>query len=84
RFAAPGWFTMQGMPFLLGRDFLPEEGIPGRDHEVILSYKLWNRLGGNRGILGQTLRVNNEAYTVVGVQMPGIGDRFIAELTVPL
>jgi putative ABC transport system permease protein len=84
RFAAPGWFTMQGMPFLLGRDFLPEEGIPGHDHEVILTYKLWNRLGGNRAILGQTLRVNSEAYTVVGVQTPGIGDRFIAELTVPL
>src|SRR6195256_2766025 len=27
----PGWFSMQGIPFLLGRDFLPEEGISGRD-----------------------------------------------------
>ncbi|PWT79252.1 MAG: hypothetical protein C5B58_14070, partial [Acidobacteria bacterium] len=82
--ATPGWFAMQGIPFLLGRDFLREEGIPGRDREVILTYKLWNRLGANRGILGQTLRLNSEAYTVVGVLAPGLADRFDEELTVPL
>jgi putative ABC transport system permease protein len=80
----PGWFALQGMPFLMGRDFLPEEGVPGRDHEVILTYKLWNRLGANRGIVGQALRLNSEAYTVVGVLAPGLGDRFGDELTVPL
>jgi putative ABC transport system permease protein len=82
--ATPGWFDMQGIPFLLGRDFSPEEGIPGRDHEVILTYKLWNRLGANHGILGQAIRLNSEAYTVVGVLAPGIGDRYDDELTVPL
>jgi len=82
--ATPGWFAMQGIPFLLGRDFLPEEGVPGRDHEVILTHKLWNRLGANRSILGQALRLNGESYTVVGVLAPGIGDRFDEELSVPL
>ena len=43
----PGWFSMQGIPFLSGRDFLPEEGVPGRDRAVILTYKLWKRLGAN-------------------------------------
>jgi len=80
----PGWFTMQGIPFLMGRDFLPDEGVPGRDHEVILTNKLWNHLGANRSIPGQTLRLNSESYTVVGVLAPGIGDRFDDELTVPL
>ena len=80
----PGWFAMQGMPFLFGRDFLPEEGVPGRDREVILTYKLWNRLGAKRGILGQALRLNSEDYTVVGVLAPGLPDRFDDELTVPL
>lgn len=84
KLATPGWFAMQGIPFLLGRDFLPEEGVPGRDHEVILTYKLWNRLGANRGILGQSLRLNSENYAVVGVLAPGIPDRFDEELTVPL
>ena len=82
--ATPGWFAMQGIPLLMGRDFLPEEGVPGRDHEVILTYKLWNRLGANRNILGQPLRMNGEPYTVVGVLAPGLGDRFDEELTVPL
>lgn len=80
----PGWFTMQGMPFLFGRDFLPEEGVPGRDREVILTYKLWKRLGANRNILGHPLRLNSEDYTVVGVLAPGLPDRFDDELTVPL
>jgi len=82
--ATPGWFAMQGIPFLLGRDFLPEEGVPGGDHEVILTHKLWNRLGANRSVLGQALRLNGESYTVVGVLAPGVGDRFDEELTVPL
>ena len=80
----PGWFEMQGIPFFLGRDFLPEEGIPGRDHAVILTYKLWNRLGANRNIIGQPLRVDGEPYTVVGVLSPGLGDRFTFELAAPL
>lgn len=82
--ATPGWYAMQGIPFQMGRDFLPEEGLPGRDHEVILTNKLWNRLGANREIVGQTLRLNSEPYTVVGVLAPGIGDRFDEQLTVPL
>ena len=38
----PGFFTMEGLPLLLGRDFLPEEGEPGRDHVVILSHRIWS------------------------------------------
>jgi putative ABC transport system permease protein len=80
----PGWFGMQGMPFLMGRDFLAEEGVPGKDHDVILTYKLWNRLGANPAIVGEALRINGEPYTVVGVLAPGIGDRFDFELAAPL
>jgi putative ABC transport system permease protein len=80
----PGWYNMQGIPFLMGRDFLPAEGVPGREHELILTYKLWKRLGANRGILGQALRLNGEPYTVVGVLSPGLPDRFDEELAVPL
>jgi len=82
--ATPGWFSMQGIPFLMGRDLLPEEGVPGKDHEVVLTYRLWKRLGANRGILDQPLRIDGEPYTVVGVLSPGVGDRFTFELSVPL
>jgi putative ABC transport system permease protein len=82
--ATPGWFRMQGIPFLSGRDFLPEEGVPGRDHAVILTYRLWNRLGANRSMIGQAMRIDGEPFTVVGVLSPGVGDRFDFELAVPL
>jgi len=82
--ATPGWFNMQGIPFLMGRDLLPEEGVPGRDHEVVLTNRLWRRLGANHNILGQPMRINGEPYTVVGVLSPGVGDRFNFELAAPL
>jgi putative ABC transport system permease protein len=82
--STPGWFSMQGMPMLLGRDFVADEGITGRNHVVLLTYKLWNRLGANRGIIGQSIPVNGEPYTVVGVLAPGVGDRFDFALAVPL
>ena len=75
---------MQGIPFMMGRDFLPEEGVPGKDHVVVLTYKLWNRLGANRGIIGESILVNGAPHTVVGVLSPGLGDRLGPELIVPL
>jgi putative ABC transport system permease protein len=84
RLTTPGWFHLQGMPFAMGRDFLPEEGVRGRDHVVILTHKLWNRLGANPGIVGQTMRINTVPYTVVGVLSPGLPDRLGPELAAPL
>ncbi len=80
----PGWFNMQGIRFLMGRDLLPEEGTPGKDHEVVLTYRLWNRLGANRGILSQPVRINGQPYMVVGVLAPGVADRFTFEMAAPL
>lgn len=80
----PGFYRMLGTPMFLGRDFLPEEGQVGREHEVILTHKLWKRLGSNRKIVGQTLRLNAEPYTVVGVLAPGLYDRGQGDLSVPL
>jgi len=37
---SPGMYKMMGVKFLMGRDFLPEEGTLGREHEVILTNKL--------------------------------------------
>jgi putative ABC transport system permease protein len=81
----PGFFTMEGLPLMLGRDFLPEEGEPGRDHVVILSNRLWSRaFDSNRDLVGKTIRMNGEPYTVVGVLPPGIHDRFNSQFWVPL
>ena len=69
--ATPGYYGMIGIRFLLGRSFLPEEGTPGKDHVVILTYKLWKRLGADSGIIGKPLRMDGVPYTVVGVTAPG-------------
>jgi putative ABC transport system permease protein len=69
----------------LGREFLPEEGTPGKDHVVIITHRLWReRFGGDPRIIGQQLRLNGESHTVVGVLAAGMPDRFESHLFVPL
>jgi putative ABC transport system permease protein len=80
----PGFYRMMGLPMLMGRDFLDQEGQIGRDHEVILKHKFWVRLGSNPHILGTTLKLNGEPYTVVGVLPAGLNDRQNSDITVPL
>jgi putative ABC transport system permease protein len=81
----PGFFTMEGLPMLLGRDFLPDEGQPGSDHVVVLSNRLWSQhFGADPDIIGKEIRMSGEPYTVVGVMPPGIHDRFNSQLWVPL
>lgn len=82
--ATPGYNTMFGNPLFLGRNFLPEEGEPGKDHVVILTHRLWEHLGANLKILGQTMQINGEIYAVVGVLAPGTADRWGPESMVPL
>jgi putative ABC transport system permease protein len=82
--ATVGFFNMMGNTFYLGRDFLPEEGQAGKDHVVVLTHKLWMKLGSNPNIVGTTLRMDGEPYTVVGVLSPGLSDRNHAQVTVPL
>jgi putative ABC transport system permease protein len=84
RRVTPGFFNMMGYPLMMGRDFRPEEGTPGNDHVVMLTHKLWQRLGANPNIVGQQMRINSEPYTVVGVLAEGLSDRYDAELTTPL
>jgi putative ABC transport system permease protein len=85
RIPSPGFFNMQGIPLMLGRDFLPEEGQPGRNHVVIMTHRLWQeRFGSDLHIIGQPVRLNGEPYTVVGVLAAGMPDRFEAHLFVPL
>ena len=69
---------------LLGRNFLPDEGEPGKEHVVILTHRLWQHLGANPKIIGQRMQINGEPYTVVGVMAPGTADRWDWELIVPL
>jgi predicted permease len=64
----PSFFATLGRQPFLGRAFSEDEAKPEADRFVILSYGLWNsRFGADRTIVGRDIRVNGEAYRVVGV-----------------
>jgi putative ABC transport system permease protein len=84
QFTTPGMYKMMGVKFLMGRDFLPEEGVLGREHEIILMNKLWKRLGSDPHIVGKTIPLDGTPYTVVGVLGPGVTDRLDQNLIAPL
>jgi len=53
---------------LLGRGFLPEEEVPGRNHVVLLSYGLWKRrFGQDPGVLGRSMTLDAQEHTIIGV-----------------
>ena len=55
----------------LGRVFHDEEDSPGRSHVVILSDRFWQaQFGAAPDVIGRTLTLNREAYTIVGVMPP--------------
>src|SRR5277367_4866611 len=63
-----GFFSVLGVKPFLGRTFLPEEEILGRDREVVLSYGLWQtRYDGDPSLVGKTIRVDGADFTVIGV-----------------
>jgi len=70
----PGWrvssnfFRTLGVRPALGRDFRPEEELPGQANVVILSDALWRtQFAGDPGVIGRPVRINDEANVIVGV-----------------
>jgi putative ABC transport system permease protein len=56
-----------GLKPVLGRNFLAAEDQPGGQRVVILSHRLWDRLGDSPSILGKQLTLDGAASTVVGI-----------------
>jgi putative ABC transport system permease protein len=79
-----GWFRVFGAPVALGRTFTPQEDSPNGGKVVVLSYGLWQRkFGGSPGVIGQSLPLGGEPYTIVGVLGRGFVTDQQAELWVP-
>jgi predicted permease len=61
-------FRLLGQQPLLGRDFAPDDDRKGKELVVILGYSLWqNRYGGDRSVLGRSIRINSQPGTIIGV-----------------
>jgi predicted permease len=67
------YFSVLGVDALIGRTLSPEDDdAKGKHAVVVISYDFWVRkLSQNQQVVGETLRVNNYPYTVVGVTPPG-------------
>jgi len=67
-----GMFQLVGARPLLGRVFAAEDDHEGSDPVAVLSYGTWqSRFGGDPDLVGRAIRLDGEAYTVVGVMQPG-------------
>ena len=67
-FATPSFFRLVSARPALGRIFTDEEGEPGHEQVVLLSYGLWQReYGGDRHVVGRTMQLNAKTYEIVGV-----------------
>jgi putative ABC transport system permease protein len=65
------FFSLLGVRFTLGRSFLPEEEVPGRNRVAILSYRLWqDRFGADPTIAGRSITLDDTAHTVIGILPP--------------
>lgn len=81
-----------GVHPLLGRMIQPSDAADGGQHVAVLNYRFWQRhFQGARDVIGKTLKLDDTAYTIVGV-MPrsfafddttGVGDVYLPESTEP-
>ncbi len=67
------YFDVLGVHPAVGRFFVPEEdSTPGTHPVVVLGNGIWqDRFGGDASLVGQTLRINNIVFTVIGIAPPG-------------
>ena len=83
--ATANLFTVLGRKAAMGQTFRDGDDAPGADKVVVLSHGLWQRHFGGEDVVGRSINLDEEPYTVIGI-MPG--DFFFpepdSELWVPL
>lgn len=66
------YFDVMGVPMTLGRGFLPEEDRPGTAGATVLSHEYWlGRFNGDPSVIGRSITINAQPFTIVGVAAPG-------------
>jgi predicted permease len=68
----PSFFKVLGVSAARGRTFTEDEGVYGKDAEVVLSDSLWKQdYASNPGAVGRKVRVDGKPQTIIGVMPPG-------------
>jgi len=70
-YVSANFFSFLGTTPVHGRAFLPEEEHYGGVPVAILSYRCWQRLGGDPDIIGESVSINGTACQIVGVAPEG-------------
>jgi putative ABC transport system permease protein len=66
--SSPELFQVLGITPLRGRLPLPEENQVGRDHVVVITNSFWqSQLAGSESVIGQTLFLDKEPFTIIGI-----------------
>src|SRR4029077_11877611 len=69
---SPNYFTLLGAKPELGRVYTQQDSAPGFMEPVVISNGCWRRYyGSNPKIIGRKMRLDGDAYTIVGVMPPG-------------
>jgi predicted permease len=72
--ASSNFFTVLGVPPLLGRTFTPEDESAGERFMAVISFDLWQRrFGGAQDIVGRAIQLDGYSFTIVGVMPQGFG-----------
>src|SRR5205085_5458990 len=68
----PSFLQVMGVQPIIGRAFLDEEQVPGRNNVVLISWGLWERrFGSDPNIVGQQITMDGIGRTVVGIMPAG-------------
>jgi predicted permease len=79
------YLDVLGIAPFVGRNFSVEEDRPGGGNVAILSYSLWrSAFGSNPSLLGSTVQLKGESYTVIGVLPEGAVTPLAADVYTPL
>src|SRR5437773_7427962 len=79
------FFKIIGVSPVLGRDFTAEDNKPGSEKVAILGDEIWRRdFGADPKIVGQSVRINGKAATIIGVMPPNFKFPQAEELWTPL
>src|SRR5438876_104438 len=79
------FFKIIGVSPVLGRDFTVEDNKPGAEKVTILGDEIWRRdFGADPNIVGQSVRINGKAATIIGVMPANFKLPQAEELWTPL